>query len=384
MPMKRWAVLLGGLMALAAGGAIWAEPGTGELLPGGQLAEAPPPPVLAYNWTGFYLGVNAGAAWGNTDWTYVSLPSGPDGATASHKISGPLAGATIGFNWQFAPDWVAGIEGDLDWARIDGFTGCPNPAYNCRSRLGDFHTARVRLGYSGLLDRLLVYATGGAASSRVEISTLNLQGGTAPPSSSTGNGSSSRQIGWTAGLGAEYAPAAAAPVSFKLEWLHYDLGLHNYTVDNPGLFFVRVAERGNLIRAGVNYAFNSPPPMPPAMPEAAPPPGPRRVFIVYFDWDRDTVTREGMAIVRAAADAYKSGTAVRIMVTGYTDRSGSAGYNQRLSERRANNVARALAALGVPRSQMAVSGRGENDNRVPTADGVREPQNRRVEITDRP
>ena len=68
--------------------------------------------------------------------------------------------------------------------------------------------------------------------------------------------------------------------------------------------------------------------------------------------------------------------------TGYTDRSGSPGYNQRLSERRANNVAKALAALGVPPAQMVVSGRGENDNRVPTADGVREPQNRRVEIVE--
>jgi outer membrane protein OmpA-like peptidoglycan-associated protein len=71
---------------------------------------------------------------------------------------------------------------------------------------------------------------------------------------------------------------------------------------------------------------------------------------------------------------------VQIQVTGYTDRSGSPGYNQRLSERRANNVAKALAGLGVPPNQMAVSGRGENDNRVPTAPGVREPQNRRVEI----
>ena len=71
---------------------------------------------------------------------------------------------------------------------------------------------------------------------------------------------------------------------------------------------------------------------------------------------------------------------MQIQVTGYTDRSGSPGYNQRLSERRANAVAEALARLGVPRSDMVVAGRGENDNRVPTAAGVREPQNRRVEI----
>ena len=70
----------------------------------------------------------------------------------------------------------------------------------------------------------------------------------------------------------------------------------------------------------------------------------------------------------------------QLMVTGYTDRSGAPGYNQRLSERRAGNVAGALARLGVPRNQMAITGRGENDNRVPTAAGVREPQNRRVEI----
>jgi OOP family OmpA-OmpF porin len=126
-----------------------------------------------------------------------------------------------------------------------------------------------------------------------------------------------------------------------------------------------------------------PPPPPPIVPVAAPapPPAPPQVFIVFFDWDRDTVTPEGMQIIHQAADAYKSGAPVQIHVTGYTDRSGSPAYNQRLSQRRANNVAKAMASLGVAPSQMIVSGRGENDNRVPTAPGVREPQNRRVEIT---
>jgi outer membrane protein OmpA-like peptidoglycan-associated protein len=87
-----------------------------------------------------------------------------------------------------------------------------------------------------------------------------------------------------------------------------------------------------------------------------------------------------MGVVRQAANAYKAGGSVRVQVTGYTDLSGSPGYNQRLSERRANNVGNALANLGVARSDMAVSGHGENDPRVPTPPGVREPQNRRVEI----
>jgi len=101
---------------------------------------------------------------------------------------------------------------------------------------------------------------------------------------------------------------------------------------------------------------------------------------VFFDWDKYSITPEGMQILQQAAAAFRAGGAVQIQVTGYTDRSGSPGYNQRLSERRANAVATALTGLGVPRQAMIVSGRGENDNRVPTADGVREPQNRRVEI----
>jgi outer membrane protein OmpA-like peptidoglycan-associated protein len=139
----------------------------------------------------------------------------------------------------------------------------------------------------------------------------------------------------------------------------------------------------HTLMAGLVYRFGPPPPPPVAAPPAPPMAAPvaaQRTFIVFFDWDKATITQEGQQIIRQAADAYRSGAPVRIQVTGYTDRSGSPGYNQRLSERRANAVAAALVRFGVARDQMAVSGRGENDNRVPTAAGVREPQNRRVEI----
>ena len=139
----------------------------------------------------------------------------------------------------------------------------------------------------------------------------------------------------------------------------------------------------HTLMASMIYRFGPPPAPPPVVaPEAtpAPPVVQRRVFLVFFDWDRAAITAQGMRIVEQAADAYKSGARVQIQVTGYTDRSGSPGYNQRLSERRAHAVAEALSRLGVPQDDMMVSGHGENDNRVPTADGVREPQNRRVEI----
>jgi OOP family OmpA-OmpF porin len=137
----------------------------------------------------------------------------------------------------------------------------------------------------------------------------------------------------------------------------------------------------NNVMASFVVKFGAPPPPVAAPPApAAPPPVQRKVFLVFFDWDKYSITPEGMQILQQAAAAWRSGAPVQIQVTGYTDRSGSPSYNQRLSERRASAVATALEGLGVPRSQMIVSGRGENDNRVPTADGVREPQNRRVEI----
>ena len=87
-----------------------------------------------------------------------------------------------------------------------------------------------------------------------------------------------------------------------------------------------------------------------------------------------------MQVVGRAADQYKAGGHDRLEVSGYTDLSGSAAYNERLSDRRANAVADALARLGVPRSETAASGRGTDSPRIPTAPGGREPQDRRVEI----
>jgi OmpA-OmpF porin, OOP family len=135
------------------------------------------------------------------------------------------------------------------------------------------------------------------------------------------------------------------------------------------------------IVASLTMKFGAPPPAPPPpAPPAPPPPPTHQVYLVFFDWDKYNITPEGQQIIQLAANQYRSGGRVTLQVTGYTDTSGSPGYNQRLSERRANAVAAALERLGVPRSDMVVAGRGQNDLRVPTPPGVREPQNRRVEI----
>jgi OmpA-OmpF porin, OOP family len=135
------------------------------------------------------------------------------------------------------------------------------------------------------------------------------------------------------------------------------------------------------IVASLTMKFGPPPPAPPPpAPPAPPPPPTKQVYLVFFDWDKYNITPEGAQIIQLAANQYKSGGRVTLQVTGFTDTSGSASYNQRLSERRANAVATALERLGVARSDMVVAGRGMNDLRVPTPPGVREPQNRRVEI----
>jgi len=180
-----------------------------------------------------------------------------------------------------------------------------------------------------------------------------------------------------AGLRWMVNPSVAVDVDYRY------LGATDPTFhDNFGGSYKSGYSTHNVV-ASITMLLGPPPPTPAPPPPAPPPPPPppqRQVFLVFFDWDRAEITPAGMQILQQAANAWRSGAPVQIQVTGYTDRSGSPGYNQRLSERRANNVAVALVNLGVPREQMAVSGRGENDNRVPTADGVREPQNRRVEV----
>jgi outer membrane protein OmpA-like peptidoglycan-associated protein len=101
---------------------------------------------------------------------------------------------------------------------------------------------------------------------------------------------------------------------------------------------------------------------------------------VFFDWDKSDITPEAARILQQAADNARRGGNSRIVVTGHADRSGAATYNQRLSERRAEAVRAQLIRNGMTTGQISTSGRGETQPLVPTADGVREPQNRRAEI----
>jgi len=136
----------------------------------------------------------------------------------------------------------------------------------------------------------------------------------------------------------------------------------------------------HAILAGVRYAFNVAPPPPPPAPVVAPAPAPARSYLVFFDWDRADLTDRARQIIREAAENSTRVQYTRLEVNGYTDTSGSPQYNQRLSVRRAQNVAAELVKDGVPRNAITIQGFGETNLLVPTGPNVREPQNRRVEI----
>lgn len=110
-------------------------------------------------------------------------------------------------------------------------------------------------------------------------------------------------------------------------------------------------------------------------------PGAAQQYLVFFAWDRADISPVARQVIEQVAADFKAGKMVRLHLAGHADRSGPEAYNMRLSERRARAVARELEQLGVPASALDLKWYGETRPRVPTADGVREAQNRRVEVT---
>ena len=121
----------------------------------------------------------------------------------------------------------------------------------------------------------------------------------------------------------------------------------------------------------------TPKPVPAPAPKLIPIPGP---YMVFFDFDKAVLTADAQSIVGRAARAFKRVGAARIAASGHADRSGTEKYNEALAIKRAQVVRDALIAEGVPASKISIRGFGETSPLVPTNDGVREWQNRRVEI----
>lgn len=155
--------------------------------------------------------------------------------------------------------------------------------------------------------------------------------------------------------------------------------------------------RSHSILGGLTFNFGAPEPAPEPTPEPAPQPtwtptpeptptapavvctpGP---YIVFFDWDKSDITPEAASILDNAISNYQNCGNSQVMLAGHADRSGSASYNVGLSQRRADSVKGYLTTRGISDGVISTEAFGESRPRVETADGVRELQNRRVEIT---
>jgi OmpA-OmpF porin, OOP family len=149
-----------------------------------------------------------------------------------------------------------------------------------------------------------------------------------------------------------------------------------YGTSNPSVNGSSYSNNNFSVMLGLELKFGPPS-------EAAPPPPPpvaSTSFMVFFDWDRSNLSAQALNTIKQAAGAYKTKGSARVTATGHTDTSGPDSYNMALSLRRANTVKDALVREGVPATAISVIGKGETQPLVQTADGVREPQNRRVEI----
>ena len=265
----------------------------------------PPPPVL---WNGFYVGVNAGGTFSASSGVNVStIPLATDVftlnsasqnvASLSNNFGGFIGGGQVGYNWQFDPNFVAGIEADIQGVAggggsnsvtIGNVFSAPFPpgvsnltglATTSASKSLDYlGTVRGRVGFL-VTPTLLAFASGGLAYGQANLSASALQVGTdnfvipgAPAGVFNGitlgsTGISDTRVGWTVGGGAEwmFLPNWSA----KVEYLYYDLG--NVTAsfpalnNTPGISFIAQASTrfdGHIVRAGLNYHFNWVPPAP--------------------------------------------------------------------------------------------------------------------------
>ena len=227
---------------------IAAKPG-GLALP---FLKAPVAPA-AYDWTGFYVGIEGGGVWGKSVQIGQRTDRDTFDATPWFGVSGGMFGNTVGYNVQFARMFVYGLEGDMSWVDASGSASqiAPFNTNNTASTKEDWlATARARIGVTPV-DRWLVYATGGLAAADVAATIT-------PPTVFLDSESHVRS-GWTAGGGVE--ASITGNWSAKLEYLYVGLQNHAYAVPTPNNPAADnraggVPLNNNIVRGGINYKID--------------------------------------------------------------------------------------------------------------------------------
>ncbi|MGX5829951.1 outer membrane protein [Mesorhizobium sp. 43Arga] len=199
-----------------------------------------PVAAMPYSWTGFYVGAQVGGAWNDSRWSPASPPGAFDPFNTNG--SGVVYGGQIGYNYQIN-QFVIGIEGDFAGSSVKGDDQCPaTPGSVCQTKQDYLGSVRGRLGYA--IDRVLIYGDAGVAFSKYKFAETQLL------LQSFGGGS---RVGWTAGLGVEYAfndhwTAGA-------EWNYYDFGSKDGASSLDPAFAISARETENTVVARINYKF---------------------------------------------------------------------------------------------------------------------------------
>jgi outer membrane immunogenic protein len=228
--------------------------------------KAAPAPAL-YSWNGFYIGGQAGYAFGRNAINLTpdanfepAFANGTIPGTLADNPRGVLGGIEYGTNWQFGRT-VFGLESDLSFGNIKSSQTNVTTAITVgEQKLSWFNTTRARAGYT-VTDNVLLYATGGLASARANVSSSVTTPGLCGGVGNCPAGSASKILwGWTVGGGLEYG---VGRWSVKAEYLRYDLGNLNYNMTDPtapGAFIATSTKfSGHIVRAGLNYRFERSP-----------------------------------------------------------------------------------------------------------------------------
>jgi outer membrane immunogenic protein len=238
------------------------------------VLKAPAMVASATDWSGFYIGASAGAAW--TDNTIIDhdgfAAEGQLGHQTHYDRTGGIFGGQAGYNWQ-SGRVVFGLEGDLSYVSANGSNNRLDPEgldETVRGKYAWLGTIRGRLGIT--VDRALIYATGGVAFARLKDSVTDFDDNDPPPGvhfDADDSFSATRtRVGWVVGGGVEYAFAPSW--TLRVEGLYMDLGHRDYIVDtttptpgdpprDPINARYTVENTMAVARVGLNYRFGGAP-----------------------------------------------------------------------------------------------------------------------------
>jgi outer membrane immunogenic protein len=218
-------------------------------------SRAAPAPFIAavpvFTWTGFYVGAQAGYAWGEdaprlflngTDITAAEVGTGTD-----YDTDGFVGGVHAGYNVQFG-QFVVGVEGDIEAAGIDGDRtwGVPGNSISASTEINFQGSIRARAGVA--FDRALLYVTGGLAFANIENTYTDVFGAT-----TVVDKFDDTQWGWTLGAGVEYAITNNLTARAEYRYTQFD----SYTNDLGGGLVVEHEPEFHTVRVGVSYKFGS-------------------------------------------------------------------------------------------------------------------------------